>query len=171
MEEKASSARFALKWGLILAVGQILFSTALYVTDQMGNAGLSSLSYILIIAVLVMAMRDFRTANNGYMSYGEGLGLSALIGAVSGLLSSAFSVFYTTVIDTEVMARLADRVREDLENKNIPDNVIDSQIEMMQKFQSPGFLFIFGIVGMIAMSFIFALVIAAILRKNKPVFE
>ncbi|OIN57653.1 DUF4199 domain-containing protein [Arsenicibacter rosenii] len=171
MEEKVSSARFALKWGVILAVGQILFSTALYMTDQMGNAGLSSLSYILIIAVLVMAMRDFRSANNGFMSYGEGLGLSALIGGVSGLLSSAFSVFYTTVIDTEVMGRMVDRVREDLEAKNIPDATIDAQIGMMEKFQSPGFLFIFGIIGMIVMSVIFALVIAAILRKNKPVFE
>ena len=171
MEEKASTARVALKWGLILGIAQILFSTVLFLTDQMANQALASLTYVLIIGALIMAMREFRTQNDGFMSYGQGLGLGALTSGISGLISSIYSVFYMTFIDSGIMERMADVTRAKLEEQGIADEQIDQQIEMIQKFQTPGFLFIFGLIGTIFMGFIFSLVIAAVLKKNKPVFD
>lgn len=171
MEEKPSYARVALKWGLILAVVQIIFSTFLFLLDQMGNTGLSSIAYVFIITALVMAMREYRTMNNGFMSYGEGLGIGTLASAISGLLSSVYSVFYMTLIDPTVMASMVDKTREQLETKGFSDEQIEQQLEIMQKFQSPGWMFLFGILGTIFLGFIFSLIISAILKKNRPVFE
>ncbi|GAA4402913.1 hypothetical protein GCM10023187_18500 [Nibrella viscosa] len=171
MEEKPSSARLALKWGLIIGIASILFSTILYVTDQVGNTALSIVAYAIIIIGLVMAMREYRSLNNNYMSYGEGLGLGALTSGVAGILSSLYGVLYTNMIDTEFQNRMMDQMRVQYEERGMTDDQIDKAMEFGQMFQSPGLLFIFGVLGTIFMGFIFSLVIAAILRRNRPVFD
>ena len=113
-------------------------------------------------------MREYRTANAGYMTYGEGMGLGALLSAVAGLLSSIFSVFYTQIIDPGFQERITEQVREQLESSgNMSDEQVDQAVEMMGKFQSPGLQFLFGILGTILIGVVFSLIIAAILRKNK----
>lgn len=171
MEEKPSSARLALKWGLIIGIASVLFSTILYVTEQVGNTSLSVIAYVIIIVGLVMAMREYRSLNNNYLSYGEGLGLGTLTAAVAGILSSLYGVLYTTVIDPEFQGRMMDQLRVQYEEQGMSDDQIDKAMQFGQLFQSPGLLFVFGVLGTIFMGFIFSLVIAAILRRNRPVFE
>ncbi|GAA4452669.1 hypothetical protein GCM10023189_16450 [Nibrella saemangeumensis] len=171
MEEKPSTARIALKWGLIIGIASILFSTVLYITEQVGNTALSLIAYVIIIVGLVMAMREYRSLNNDYMSYGEGLGIGALTAGVSGILSSLYGVLYTNVIDPEFQSRMEDQMRVLYEERGMSDDQIDKAMEFANMFQSPGLLFVFGVLGTIFMGFIFSLVIAAILRRNRPVFE
>ncbi|CCH57280.1 hypothetical protein BN8_06691 [Fibrisoma limi BUZ 3] len=168
MDEKTSTARVALKWGLIIGIGTIIYSIVLFTLDLTTNRGLSVLTYGIFIAGLVLAMREFRTANGGYMTYGEGVGLGALASAIAGVLSSAFSVFYMTVIDPGFQERLMDQTREQLEEQGqLSDEQIDQAIEMGQSFQSPGLLFVFGIFGSILIGVLLTLIIAAIMRRNK----
>lgn len=168
METTITPARVALKWGLITGVALILYSTILYTLDQATNRGLSVIIYVILIGGLVLGMREYRTANAGYMTYGEGMSLGALLSAVAGFLSSLFTVFYTQIIDPGFQARITEQVREQMEEAgNMSDEQIDQAIEIMGKFQSPGLAFIFGIVGTILIGVVFSLVIAAILRKNK----
>ena len=168
MEKIITPARVALKWGLITGVALILYSTILFTLDQTVNRGLSAIIYVILIGGLVLGMREYRTANSGYMTYGEGMSLGALLSAVAGLLSSLFSVFYTQIIDPGFQARLTEQVRDQMEEAgNMSDEQVDQAIEMMSKFQSPGLAFMFGILGTILIGVIFSLVIAAILRKNK----
>ncbi len=171
MNEQPSTARLALKWGAITALASILLSTTLFVTDQTQNRSLGALIYLIIIAGLVLAMREYKQQNENYMSYGEGLGLGTLTAAITGFLSSMYSVFYMSVIDSTVLQRTMDKAREQLEERGMDDAQIDRAMDISARFQSPGMLFIFGMLGTILMGFIFSLVIAAILRRNKPVFE
>ncbi len=171
MNEQPSTAKLALKWGAIIGVASILFSTILFVTDQVQNRAISWISYLIIIVGLVLAMREYKQRNNNYMSYGEGVSLGALTSAVAGLLSSMYSVIYLTFIDPTMMQRAMEKMRDQYEEQGMDDAQIERIMEMSQNFQSPGILFIFGILGTILMGVIFSLVIAAILRRNKPVFE
>ena len=97
MEEKTSTARVALKYGLLVAVVTMVYSTILYVAGLGSNRMLASLSYVFMIVAIVLAMKEFREKNGGFISYGEGLGLGSLTSAVLGLLSSAFTIFYDPV--------------------------------------------------------------------------
>ena len=173
MNEQPSTARVALKWGLILGIVQIAFSAIIFLTDNFGNNALGSVAYLLILIGVVLAMRDFRTLNGGYMTYGQGVGTGTLTAAVSGLLSSLFSVFYMTFIDTNVMERIMDKSREQMESQgNMSDEQVEQAMEMVQKFQSPGILFVFGILGSIIIGLILSLIVSAFLRRDKPsVFE
>ncbi len=172
MNENPSVASVALKWGAILGVVSSVFSLILFMTNTVGNTGIGSISYLFTIGALILAMREFRTLNGGYMRYGQGLSLGALTAGVSGLISSLFSVFYMTVIDTGVMERMIEMQRDKSESSGLSDEQIDAQMKIIEKFQSPGLLFVFGIIGSIFMGFIFSLVIAAIMKKVKTnVFE
>ncbi|GAB2585944.1 DUF4199 domain-containing protein [Spirosoma areae] len=166
MNNQPTTARIALKWGLITGVALIVYSTLLYTFDQTTNTALSLIVYAILIGGLTMGMREYRTANEGYMTYGEGVGLGALLSAVAGFLSSTFTVLYTRVIDPGFQERVSEQVREKLEDQGqLSDDQIDQAVGMMQT--GPGLQFIFGVLGTILIGVIFSLVIAAFLRRNK----
>jgi len=171
MEESVSTARIALKYGVLGAVVIMVYTTILNVLDLSQNKLLSTLSFVFMIVAIVMAMKDFREQNKGFMSYGEGLGLGTLLAAVLGFLGSMFSVFYTKFIDPNLMANAMNKAREDLEAKGMDDAQIDQAMELSQNMMSPGILFAMGVFMYILTGFILSLIIAAILRKEKPVFE
>lgn len=167
MNEGPSTARVALKWGLILGIALIIYSLILFLTDNIGNTGLSFVSSAISIVGLILAMRDYRTLNGGYMTYGEGVSTGTLTATVSGVLSSLFSVFYTTVIDPGVMERMMNQVSDKLEDSGLSDEQIEQQMSFMQLFQSPGLTFVIGVIGAAIGGLLFSLIIAAFLRRNK----
>ena len=171
MEESASTARVALKFGVLGAVVIMVYTTILNVSGLSQNKLLSSLSFVFLIVVIVLAMKDFREQNKGFMSYGEGLGLGALLSAVLGFLSSMFTMVYIKFIDPELMVKVMDQAREDMEARGMDDAQIDQAMELSQKFMSPGITFALGVFMYILSGFILSLIISAIMRKEKPVFE
>lgn len=168
MNEQPTTARVALKWGLILGLVLMLISLVMYLTDQTANYWFSLLTLVVMIGGLIAAMREYRTLNQGYMTYSEGLGIGALQSAVAGLLSAAFITFYNVVIDPTIQQRSFELAREKMEEQgNMSDEQIDQALEISQKFQSPGFMFIAGVFGTLIMGFLLALIISAIMRRNK----
>ncbi len=168
MDNQTTTARTALKWGLITGITLIVYSIILYTLNQTTNGALSLIIYGLLIGGLVVGMREYRASNGGYMTYGEGMGLGALLSAIAGLLSSAFTVFYTQVIDPGFQERLVGQVRDQMEEQGkMSDEQIDQTVELMQKFQSPGLQFMLGLLGTILIGVVLSLIIAAFIRRNK----
>ena len=171
MEEKVSTARIALKYGVLASVVIMVYTTIINVAGQSQNKWLTSLSFIFMIVGIVLAMQAFKEENKGFMSYGEGLGLGSLVSAIMGLLGSTFSVFYNKVIDPTILTQAMDTARSDMEAKGMDDTQIDQAMAMTQKFMSPGVLFVFGVIGSLLVGFLLSLIISAIIRKDKPVFD
>ena len=167
MNDQPSIARVALRWGGILGIALILFTLVLFLTDNVGNPGLGFVSYAISIGGLLLAMRDYRTQNGGFMRYGEGVSVGTLTAALSGLLSSLFYVFYTTVIDTGVTQRMLDQMRERSEDSGLTDEQIDQQMSVMELFQSPGLVFVVGVISAAITGLLLSLLIAAFMRRNK----
>ncbi|MBF9255320.1 DUF4199 domain-containing protein [Pontibacter sp. 172403-2] len=170
-ENQPSVTAVALKYGLITALVGIVYSLVLNVLDLATNQWLTSLSYLILIAGLVLAMKDFKANNYGYMSYGQGLGVGSLLSAIFGLLSGIFSWIYTTYIDPEFMARMQEVQRTKMLEQGLSDEQIDTALGMAEKFQNPitmifGSMAVFLIIG-----FILSLIIAAIIKNKRPEFE
>lgn len=168
MNNQPTTARTALKWGLITGIALIVYSTILYTFSQTTNSALSLIIYGILIVGLVLGMREYRLSNEGYMTYGQGMGLGTQLSAITGFLSSSFTVFYTQLIDPGFQERMTEQVREQMEEKgSMSDEQIDQAVEVMQKFQTPGLQFVFGLLGTILIGVIFSLIIAAFIRRNK----
>jgi len=170
MNEQPSSARLALKWGGILGLVLILITLIMYMTTPVGNAGFSALTIVAMVAFISLALLEYRRANEGFITYGEGMGVGALLSAVAGLLSSAFITFYNVVIDPTIQQRATEMAREQLEKQNMSDEQIEQAMEMAQKFQAPSFVFVAQVFGTIIMGVLLTLIVAAIVRRNRPVF-
>lgn len=167
--EKPSSARIALKWGVISAVITIIYSVVLFMTGQhIKNQGLSYVSYVFLLGGMILAMKEYRSLNNDFMGFGEGLGLGTLLSAVSSLISSIFSFLYITFIDPTIMQQINDMQREQMESRGMTQEQVDQAMEMVSKFTSPGMLFIIGVLGAIFFGFILSLIVSAVMKKDKP---
>lgn len=171
MEERTSTARVALKYGVLTSVIIMVYTTIINVTGLSQNQILTSLTFVFMIVAIVLAMKDYREQNKGFMSYGEGLGVGTLLSAVMGLLSSAFNMFYMQFIDSSLLMQGMNKVREDMEKRGMDDSQIDQAMELSQRFMSPGIIFFMGVLVNILTGLVVSLIIAAILRREKPVFE
>ena len=171
MPEKPSTVRVALKWGAISGIASVVFSLILFLTDQIGNQALSVVPLVFAITFIVLAMREFRTLNEGYLSFGEGFGVGTLVSAIAGLISATFTTIYTSFVDTTFYERLADKTQEQWEKQGLSDTQIEQASEMTKMFQSPGLLFAIGLLGAVIFGVILSLIIAAIMQRKRPVFE
>ncbi|WP_025764791.1 DUF4199 domain-containing protein [Dyadobacter tibetensis] len=171
MEDQVSSARVALKYGIITAVVIMVYSTIINIAGLSGNQLVGAISFGILVVGLVMAMKNYKEQNGGFMSFGQGLGLGSLVSAICGLLASLFNMFYMQFIDNSMLTQAMDKVRADMEAKGMDDAQIDQAVELSQKFMSPGVMFLMSVVGFILIGFIISLIVSLVIRKEKPVFE
>lgn len=104
------------------------------------------------------------------MSYGQGLGIGSLIGLISGVLVSIFTVIYTQFIDTHYMERLKDDMMMRLQEQGLSDDQIDQTLSMMDTFTNPVLGFFTGVFTYVLLSFLFSLIISIFTKKNDPEF-
>ncbi|MDI9858925.1 DUF4199 domain-containing protein [Flectobacillus roseus] len=171
MENQTTTTKVALKWGIIIGICSVVFSTLIMVLGMVANQAIGFVAYIIIGIGVFMAMSAYKKENNGFMSYGQGLGIGALMAAVSGLLSSAYSFVYMKFIDPSVMDQIFKKAEADMEKKGLSPEQIDQAMEMSKVFMSPGAMFVWGVVGSILLGFVFSLIIAAFVKKDKPIFD
>ncbi|MGI4885451.1 MAG: DUF4199 domain-containing protein [Janthinobacterium lividum] len=167
-----TTAAVGLRYGLLTGLVSILFSFALFATDQQGNSAIGLLGFVILIAGIVLAHRAFKQANAGYLAYGQGVGIGTMLAAVSGVLSTAFSYVYREFIDPDMSARVLDQARAKLEAAGtMSEAQINQALSMSTKFTTGPIGLVFGVVGSILFGVIFSLVIAAITKNPEPEFE
>jgi hypothetical protein len=169
-----STARVALKYGLLTGLGLIILYmimnlSGLSFTDNKGIGIINSLATLLIIPCIgiVLAMKDFRAQNSGFMSYGQGLGLGTLVGGVAGAVSSAFTTLYNAFIDPTAIPRTLEMQRQALEDQNLDDAQIDQAMVMTEKMLAPSVAIPVTIVMLVFLCFIYSLIISAIMKKEQ----
>ncbi|RDV15703.1 DUF4199 domain-containing protein [Pontibacter diazotrophicus] len=171
IEKQPSVASVALKYGLLFGLIGVVFQVIIMVTDLGDNRWLSSLAYIILIAGIVMAMKNYKEQNFGYMSYGQGLGIGTLLGAVFGFMTGLFTWVYTEFIDTEYMARMMEKQRVQMLEQGMTDEQVDAGMAMAENFQGPLTMIIGGTVMTLIFGFILSLIISAIMKNSRPEFE
>jgi hypothetical protein len=170
-----STARVALKYGLLTGMALVILYmvmnlTGLAFTTNKGISLFNSLgSWVVIPCIgLVLAMKDFKSQNSGYMSYGQGLGVGSLLGGVTGAVLAIFSTLYNSFIDPTAIPRALEIQRQALEEQNtIDDAQIDQAMVLAEKALSPGVAIPVTIVMMVFVCFIYSLILSAIVKKEQ----
>lgn len=167
MEENQSVFKTSLNAGLLFGLIIVAYSLLLFVTDlAITSQGLSWISYIILAVGIYYAHTQFKNKGDGFMSYGQGLGIGTLTSLFAGILTGIFTVIYTTVIDSGYQQRAMEQARRMLEERGMPDEQIDSALQMSQTFTNPILMMVMSILFMTFLGFIISLIIAAITKKN-----
>ena len=160
-----------LRYGLLTGLVSILFSFVLNIMHQESSPA-RYISFAILVAGIALAMIYFKQQNQGFMGFGQGVGIGAVVSAVVGLLSGIFAYVYMTFIDSEMMARITDKMRTDMEGRGgMTDEQIDQAVAMSSKFMNGPFMVGAAILGTLLLGVLLSLVISAFIKNAQPEFE
>ena len=166
-----STSSVALRYGLLTGLVSIIISFVINVAHLEATPA-KWLASLVLVAGIVLAQRFYKLHNAGYMSYGQGMGISMLLSLVVGVLSSIFTYVYVTVIDTDIINRIMEKTRSDMESRGgISDEEIDRAMQMTTKFMTPGYMSVMVVVLSLLSGLLIGLVVSAFIKHSKPEFE
>jgi hypothetical protein len=172
MEQQVTTRAVGMQYGVIVGIIMIIYGTLLQVTGlALEYQSLSYINYIFLGVVIYLAHKKFKEEGDGFMSYGQGLGIGFWISLIGGVISMVFSYIYMSFIDSTIMEQAMDKARYDMEEKGMSDAQIDQAMSITEKFMTPEMIFVMGIVGTLIFGFILSLIVSAITKKTDPQLE
>lgn len=162
METKVlTPGNFSINYGLALGTVMILISVITYATGMAleGVQWPNIIYYILFPVVIMYAISNYKKRSNGILSLGTAIKIGLVIAVVSALVNVIYGLIFNYIIDPEFMGQVIERTGEKLmENPNLSPDMVENQMEMMEKFQNP----LLGSAVWVAFSAIFGLIYSLI---------
>jgi hypothetical protein len=125
-------------------------------------------SYVITIAILVLAHKYYKDNNDGFMSYGQGIGISLWCGLVSSVISSIFTWIYVKFIDSSFITMMLEKQEQGFQESGMSDEQIEQAMKFSAMFMTPeallGFGIVFGIIGTV----IVGLLVTIFTQKKAP---
>jgi hypothetical protein len=164
----------ALRFALIIAGVTIVFGLIGYVTglSTSGNTAFGYLSSIvtfgMLIGGLVLAVRQVRTLQGGFITFGKAFGTSFKTIAITSVIQTAWSIVFIKFIAPDLMSQMMEMQRGKMEEQGMEPEAIDGAMQMMSWMQDPITFTLFSIGSYLLIGVIIALIIAAIMKKDAP---
>ncbi|TAJ95192.1 MAG: DUF4199 domain-containing protein [Gammaproteobacteria bacterium] len=157
------------KYSLILGAVYAIYSILQFVTGLAGQSGLGLIGMVIFIILLVFAMRRFRAANGGYMTFGQGFSIGFLVSYAATLISSTLTSIYLAFVDGSALERLTQQTVGQLSaNPSINSETLEMLTGLFEKIYTPIGLLMVGIcTGLFASAF-YALILSLFLKKARP---
>ncbi|MCX6352495.1 MAG: DUF4199 domain-containing protein [Bacteroidetes bacterium] len=170
-----------LKWGLIFAIAAIVMTILSRFVLGTDPAKMNTLTSIIVgvisvavsVACLVMALREVKQNESGYLTYGRGVKVGFLTCLAAGFVVSVFTYFYNGYIDDSQIKTTQNMIRE--KNEEIFDknpNMTEKEKEKIESYQmmmtSPGGMAISGFFGYAIFGIILSLIVSAFIKNNPP---
>mgnify|MGYP000246351684 CR=1 FL=1 len=178
METTSSSNSLILvKWGIIGGLVSFLFS---FITQFSGLAEDFSetlgwvsflFTFVLNVSILFLTLKEVRGAQGGYLSYGEGLGSSTLLGGIWGIVAGAFNYLYINFIDDSMIQKQMELARERMEDQGLSASQIQDAEKLTNMMLGPGVQFVTIVIVTIFFVFLLGLVVSGIMKREKPMFD
>ncbi|SDM62764.1 Protein of unknown function [Catalinimonas alkaloidigena] len=160
-----------LRYGLIVGIIMAIYSVVLQLTSLAQNTALGLISWAILIGGIFWAVRDYRTQHGGFMSFGEGTKTGVMVSVIAGLFTSVFSYVYFKFIDPTALEKIRDLQITQMEDRGMSDAEIEQAMSFAGVFTSPGGIAIMGILMMVIFGLIIALIVSAIMKKERPFFS
>jgi hypothetical protein len=162
--------KYGLIMGLISAVtAAINYATKLFL-NQGASLGFSLLSIVITIVIFVLAFREFKSQNEGFMKLGQGFMTGFWATVISSLIGAAFIYVWLTVIDPTIMEQIKESSIAQMEKQGLSDEQIEQGLAMTSFTLKPMFLVGSTLIGGIIFGSIISLIVAAIMKKEPPEF-
>lgn len=179
MDSSSSSSKslILIKWGIIGALISFLFSI---VTQYSGLAEDFSetlgwisflFTFVLNVTILFLSLKEVRELQGGYLTYGEGLGSSTMLGGIWGIFAGGFNYIYLSFIDNSMIQKQMDLARERMEEQGLSDSDIQQAEKLTNMMLGPGVQFVTVVIFTIFILFVLGLVISGIMKREKPMFD
>ncbi|MEZ4773373.1 MAG: DUF4199 domain-containing protein [Bacteroidia bacterium] len=158
----------ALKYGPIIGIAAAAYGIVLLATNQFDNTALSLLSWVITIGGLVLTFREYKSLNQGFMTFNKGFSLGFVTSFLASTISLIINQIYTSVIAPDTTEKVLEFTRMKMEeNPAMTEEAIDMAMGITEKMMVPYIAIPVGLVMAAAGAAIIALILAAIM-KNDP---
>lgn len=165
----ATTRSVGIRFGLIAALVSIAYFLVLNVSGiNMASGAWSWIGYAMTLALIVLAQKQFKDNGDGFMSYGQGIGIALWMGIVSSVISSIFTYLYIKFVDSNFLELVKERQIEAMQAQGMSDEQIDQGMKFASMFMTPEFIFITGLIGGIVITLIIALLVTIFTQKKRP---
>jgi len=167
-----STAPVGTRYGLITGLVSVIITFGIYALQLEQQPVARFATMVVLVVGIILAQRSFKAENAGFMSYGQGLGVGLTVSGMVGLLSAIFMYVYTNFVDPDLMTRIMEKARADMEAKgSMSDAQIDQAMALSAKFTTGPIMLAFTVLGSILIGLIISLIASAFIKNPQPEFE
>ena len=165
--ENTSTRSIAIKYGIILGVLCAILIAVIYIARLNENFGYVGIA--ATIAILYLAIKEYKDENGGYMSFGKGVGMCVLLALIGGVIAGVFDFIYTSFVDPNILQTMLDEQMAKLEeNPQMTDELIEQTRGWVENFSTPTARLIGGVVSGLLGGAFWGLILSAIFKKDAP---
>jgi hypothetical protein len=174
MEENATTSivttrSTGIRYGVIAGLVSIAYFLILTTAGVDMSQGFGRWAGLLItIIVLILAHKYYKENGDGFMTFGQGIGIGFWAGLVGSVISSIFTYIYAKFIDSSFITTMREKAIEDMEAKGQSQEQIDAAMKFVDMFMQAEVMFLMGLFFGILITVIIALVISIFTQKPRP---
>lgn len=171
-EEKlsVSTTQVGLKFGVYSGIALALYGILMAELNLQEDTFLGFLGYVLLISAMHFGIADYKKSNEGYMTFGQGLGIGMLISTLTGLITGLSQSIYF-YFKPAVIVEMKDQILKEYQRQNIPQEQIDFAMKMMDYVISPTGIFFAILISYVFFGLLLSLLVSAFTSKNPPLFD
>ncbi len=159
-----------MNWGAILGLLLVVFSVILFLLGKSESA-FTSISHIIIIGILCLAIIKKKESNGGFISFGEGVSVATWVSIFAGVIMAFYTFADLTFIDADKTQRILIQIEDQMYNSGTPNDQIEMVMGIYEKVFTPGILAFATLIFQIIEGIVIGLVASAILKKQDTSFE
>jgi len=158
--------KVATKWALINLLAQIIITYAIQLTGADINGPVKFVSYIPMIACLLLAQKEFKDELGGYVTFNQAFSAGFRYAVFGGLLIAVFIYVYSAILSPEYFAKTLEAGQAKMAEKGLTQEQIDKAMEISKKW-GPIIGAFAAAIGYAVIGAVIALIGAAIFKKEK----
>ena len=178
METNAQAATpltWGIRYGLLLAVSWVLVDFLIRIAGfSVITFGIASVLGPVAMSVVWVAMahKSFKRANNGLMSFGQGVLMAVVMLLISGVVQGLFNYVYLHYIDPEFVDRMKAGMVEFMERNNVPDKQIEQNTAKLDEMKTGfGRALLAGVGNGLGLGVVLGAVVSIFTKRNPSEFE
>lgn len=169
-DQQKPTKKIALNYGLILGFLSILTSVIVYTMgktyEQDWKVGV--ISFIIMAIIITLGIKKYKEGNQGFLTLGQGLKTGIGIALIGAVISIIYSLIFMNFIEPDFMEKLMEVTHQKLlDDPNLSEEMIETQMKMMKKLSSPAFNIGMGLIGSVFFGFVISIVASLIMQKKE----
>ncbi len=173
MEEKRSTWKDTLNYGIILGLIMIVVSVITYMTNIMFEQWMSLLVLALNFVVLFFLLRSYRDHyNRGFISYGRSVGAGVVISLYAAILTAIFTYVLYAFIDPGLIEKSLQLAETKMTEKGVPEAALEQAMAVQAKMMKPWLMSLSSILNGVFFGLIMSLIVSLfIMKKGNPLLD